>query len=310
MDHISRVGIFIAVAQASSFAGAARGLGITSSAVSKQVQNLELELQVKLLNRTTRNVSVTEEGAIYFERAKRALEDLQEAQDLIYELKSHPRGPLKVSLPLSLGIKYLGQVVAQFAAAYPDVELDVSLDERFVDIVGEGFDLVLRIGSLKDTSLIARRLASCPFVLCASARYLKQYGTPDTPEDLMKHNVLAYTRNTGLHEWRYKDQAGQIGQVSLKGSFKTDSGEVLCLSAVEGVGIAILPVFYAAEHLENWRLKQLLPNYLTWPERDIHAVFQPNRFQSTRLRLFVDHLAAACKRLPWESGGLQTRGLA
>ena len=300
MDHISRLGVFIAVVQARSFAGAARDLGITSSAVSKQVQNLELDLQVKLLNRTTRNVSVTEEGAIYFERAKRALDDLQEAKEQIYELKSHPRGPLKVSLPLSLGVKYLGQAVAQFAATYPDVELDVSLDERFVDIVSEGFDLVLRIGSLKDTSLIARRLASCPFVLCASAGYLERNGTPKAPEDLLEHNVLAYTRNTGLHEWRFKDSEGQTGQVSLSGSFKSDSGDVLCHTAVEGVGIAILPVFYAAEHLKSRRLLQLLPDYHTWPERDIHAVFQPNRFQSTRLRLFVDHLAATCKQLPWE----------
>jgi DNA-binding transcriptional LysR family regulator len=300
MDHISRIGVFIAVVQARSFAGAARVLGITSSAVSKQVQNLELDLQVKLLNRTTRNVSVTEEGAIYFERAKRALEDLQEAQEQIYELKSHPRGPLKVSLPLGLGAKYLGQAVAQFAANYRDVELDVSLDERFVDIVSEGFDLALRIGSLKDTSLIARRMASCPFVLCASAGYLDRNGTPETPEDLLHHNVLAYTRNTGLHEWRYKDQAGQVGQVSLSGSFKSDSGDVLCSTAVEGVGIAILPVFYVAEHLENRRLQQVLPDHLTWPERDIHAVFQPNRYQSTRLRLFVDHLAETCKQLPWE----------
>jgi DNA-binding transcriptional LysR family regulator len=300
VDHVSRVGVFIAVVKAESFAGAARALGITSSAVSKQVQNLEQYLQVKLLNRTTRNVSVTEEGAIYFERAKRALEDLQEAQEQIYELKSHPRGPLKISLPLSLGVKYLGQAVAQFAATYPDVELDVSLDERFVDIVSEGFDLVLRIGSLKDTSLIARRLASCPFVLCASAAYLERNGTPKAPEDLLEHNVLAYTRNNGLHEWRYKDNAGQTGQVSLSGSFKSDSGDVLCRTAVEGVGIAILPIFYVAEHLENQRLQRLLSNHLTWPERDIHAVFQPNRFQSTRLRLFVDHLAATCKQLPWE----------
>ena len=300
MDHISRVGIFIAVVQARSFAGAARDLGITSSAVSKQIQNLELNLQVKLLNRTTRNVSVTEEGAIYFERAKRALEDLEEAKEQIYELKSHPRGPLKVSLPLSLGVKYLGPVVAQFAATYPDVELDVSLDERFVDMASEGFDLVLRIGSLKDTSLIARRLASCPFIMCASADYLERKGTPKAPEDLLEHNVLAYTRNTGLHEWRYKDSAGQTGQVSLSGSFKSDSGDVLCNTAVEGVGIAILPVFYVAEHLKSRRLLQLLPDYHTWPERDIHAVFQPNRFQSTRLRLLVDHLAATCKQLPWE----------
>ena len=131
MDHVSRVGVFIAVVKAQSFAGAARVLGITSSAVSKQVQNLEQDLQVKLLNRTTRSVSVTEEGAVYYERAARALEDLQEAREQIYELKSRPRGPLKVSFPQSLGIKYFGQAIASFAAKYPEVELDVSLDERY-----------------------------------------------------------------------------------------------------------------------------------------------------------------------------------
>ena len=300
MNRISRVGVFIAVVKEGSFAGAARKLGITSSAVSKQIQNLELDLQVKLLNRTTRNVSITEEGAIYFERAKRALDDLQEAQDEIYELKSHPRGPLKVSLPHSLGIKYLSDCVAQFAATFTDVALDVSLDDRFVDPVNDGYDVVVRIGSLRDTSLIARRLAPCPFMLCASANYLERNGTPNTAEDLAQHNVLAYTRNTGVHEWRYKDAAQQVGQVSLSGTFRSDSGDMLCRTAIEGVGIAILPAFYVAEHLNAGRLQRLLPSYLTWPERDIHAVFRPNQYQSTRLRVFVDHLVATCRGLPWE----------
>ena len=300
MDHVSRVGVFIAVVKAESFAGAARALGITSSAVSKQVQNLEQDLQVKLLNRTTRNVSVTEEGAVYYERASRALEDLQEAQEQIYELKSRPRGPLKISLPQSLGIKYFGQAIASFAAEYPEVELDVSLDERFVDIVNEGFDLALRIGSLKDTSLIARRMASCPFVLCASASYLEKNGAPKKPDDLAHHNVLAFTGNSGLHEWRYKDADGQIGQIGLNVNFRSDSGDILCRAAQEGVGITILPIFYVAEHIENQKLYPVLPNYVTWPNRDIYVVFQPNRFQSTRLRLFVDQLVLTCKQLPWE----------
>ncbi|HEY9038997.1 MAG TPA: LysR substrate-binding domain-containing protein [Roseovarius sp.] len=301
MDHVSRVGVFIAVVKAASFAGAARALGITSSAVSKQVQNLEQDLQVKLLNRTTRNVSVTEEGALYYERAGRALQDLQDAQEQIYELKSRPRGPLKVSLPQSFGIKYFGAAIATFAAQYPEVELDVSLDERFVDIVSEGFDLAVRIGSLKDTSLIARRMAACPFVLCASASYLATHGTPGKPDDLAGHNVLAFTGNSGLHEWRYQDAAGGNGNVSLHGNFKADSGDILCSAALQGVGIAILPVFYVAEHLRTQALRAILPDFVTSPQRDIYAVFQPNRFQSTRLRLFVDHLAATCRHLPWES---------
>lgn len=300
MDQLSRTAVFIAVVKSGSFVGAARDLGITSSAVSKQVQNLERDLQVKLLNRTTRKLSVTEEGAVFFERAARALDDLREAQEQVYELKSRPRGPLKVSLPLSLGVKYLGQAIVSFAELYPEVELDVSLDDRFVDIVGEGFDLVVRIGSLQDTSLIARRLASCPFVLCASAGYIGENGKPGSPEDLLNHNLLAYTRNKARHEWRYKGPDNKLGQVDLKGSFKCDSGEVLCQAALEGIGLVVLPVFYVAEHLKDGSLQPLLPGYATWPERDIHAVFQPNRFLSTRLRLLVDHLTSACKELPWE----------
>ncbi len=301
MDHVSRVGVFIEVVKEQSFAGAARVLGITSSAVSKQVQNLEHDLQVKLLNRTTRNVSVTEEGAIYFERAARALEDLQEAREQIYELKSRPRGRLKISLPQSLGIKYLGQAIVEFAADYPEVELDVSLDERFVDIVNEGFDLAVRIGSLEDTSLVARRMASCPLVICASANYLEARGTPLKPDDLTNHNVLAFTGNSGLHEWRYQDAVGQYGQVGLNGNFKSDSGDILCRAALEGVGIAILPIFYVAEHIKNQELYPVLSSYVTSPNRDIYAVFQPNRFQSTRQRLLVDHLVSTCRQLPWES---------
>ncbi len=303
MDSLSRVGIFVAVVKNASFAGAARELGITSSAVSKQIQNLEHELQVKLLNRTTRNVSVTEEGAVYYERAGRALEDLQEAKDQIYELKSHPRGPLKISVPSSLGAKYLGRAIAAFGRLHPEVELDVSFDDRFVDVMGEGFDLIVRIGALKDTTLMARRLASCPVSLCASPAYLKQHGEPLSPEQLAAHNVLQYTRRQGPPEWHYRSQDGREGRVSLKGNFKSDSGYMLCAAAVEGMGVALLPVFYVAEHLASGRLKEILPDYVTWPALDIHAIFPPNRFVSTRLRLFIDHLVWVCKDLPWEKSG-------
>ena len=278
MDHISRVGVFIAVVRAASFAGAAQTLGITSSAVSKQIQNLEQDLQVKLLNRTTRNVSPTEEGALYYERAARALEDLKEAEDQINELKSRPRGPLKVSLPQSLGIKYFGDAIASFAATYPEVELDVSLDDRLVDIAGEGFDLVVRIGSLKDTSLIARRLADCPLVLCASPGYLERNGTPQTPDDLTKHNVLAFTGNGGPNEWRYASKTGITGQVSLHGSFKADSGNILCHAALQDVGIVILPIFYVSEHLKSQDLQIVLPDFVTSPKREIFLCFRQTGF--------------------------------
>lgn len=301
---VFRIGIFVAVVKEQSFAGAARQLGMTSSAVSKQVQNLEQDIKVKRLNRTTRHVAATEEGAIYFERAKRALMDLQEAEEEIHELKSHPRGPLWVSFPQSLGVKYLTGCAARFARSHAHVALDLSLNDRFIDPVNDGYDVVVRIGSLADSSLMTLRLASCPFMLCASADYIDRRGLPEAPADLAGHDVLAYSGNTAAHEWRYKDAAGQVGRVPLSGSLRSDSGDMLCRAAIERIGIVIviLPVFHVAEHLQAGRLQRLLPDHLTWPERDIHVLFRPNRNQPARLRLFVDHLVKTASDLPWERG--------
>jgi len=301
MDHLSRIGIFIEVVKQESFAGAARKLGITSSAVSKQIQNLEHDLQTKLLDRTTRSVSVTEEGAIFFERASRALDDLAEAEEQIHELKSCPRGTLKVSLPSGFGIEYLRKSIAAFARQYPEVTLDLSFDDRLVNIAEEGFDVAIRIGALQDSSLIARRLASCPTYMCASPDYLERFGTPQHPDDLVHHNVLAYTRNQTLHEWRYKADNGDIAQVKLQGTFRCDTGEMLREAALKGVGISSLPIFYLANDFESGTLKCILSQYPAWPQRDIYAVFMPSRYRSTRLRLFVDHMTQACKQLPWEN---------
>lgn len=163
--------------------------------VSKQIQNLEQDLKVKLLNRTTRHVATTEEGALYFERAKRALTDLQEAEEELHALKASPRGALRVSLPHSLGEKYLTDSIARFAKAHPHVALDVDMSDKFIDPMHDGYDVVVRIGSLSDSSLMARRLASCPFMLCASPDYLAQNGVPDAPDALARHDVLAYSGN-------------------------------------------------------------------------------------------------------------------
>lgn len=299
MDHLSRISVFIEVVKQGSFVGAARQLGITSSAVSKQIQNLEYELQAKLLNRTTRSVNVTEEGAIFFDRASRAMEDLQEAEEYIHEHKSCPRGTLKVSIPFSVGVKYLGAPIAEFAKKYPEVNLDLSFDDRYVDIAQEGFDLVLRIGALQDSSYIARKLATCPIYVCASPQYLAENGVPEHPDDLQNHNVLAYTRNQGMHEWRYKDAEGREGAVKLNGNFKCDTGEMMREAVIGGVGIAILPIFYIAEPMDSGLVHRVLPEYMSWPERDLHAIFMPNRYLSTRLRLLVDHLTVAARDLPW-----------
>lgn len=297
MDSLSRIGIFVEVAKQESFAGAARALGITSSAVSKQVQNLEHELKTKLLNRTTRKVSLTEEGALFLDRAGRALEDIEEAKEQINELKATPRGTLRVSVPMSFGISHLKRPIAEFATLYPDVTLDVSFDDRLVDIAEEAFDVVIRIGVLRDSAMIARKLADAPVHVYTSPAYLARHGIPASADDLARHNVLAYTRNRGAHEWRYKAPDGREGVVPLQSSFRADAAEMMIEAACRGIGIMISPAFFVAEALAENRLVRILADHTAWPERGVYALFPPNRYLSTRLRLFVDYLDAYCGEL-------------
>ena len=296
MDSLSRIGIFVEVARQQSFAAAARELGLTTSAVSKQVLNLETELRIKLLNRTTRLVSLTEEGALYYARASRALEELQEARDEIDELKSSPRGSLRISLPTTLGTQYLKTPIAEFSLQYPDVTLDVQFEDRLIDIAEEGFDVVLRIAALDDSSMIAKKLATCPFYLCCSPGYLRTHPPLRTAADLANHNVLAYTRNKGAHEWRYRGPSGKKGVVQLKSTFKCDFAEMMIEAAAQGIGIMIAPAFFVQSALKEKRLVRVLADHQTVPERQLYAVFPPNRFISTRLRLFIDHMHAYCRK--------------
>jgi DNA-binding transcriptional LysR family regulator len=295
MDSLSRIGIFVTVARQQSFAGAARELGLTPSAVSKQVQNLEAELGSKLLTRTTRKVALTEEGALFFERASRALADLDEATEQLNELKTRPRGSLRISVPMALGVQYLKAPIAEFARRYPEVRMDVQFEDRLIDIVEENFDVVLRIAALADSSLVARSLAPCPLVVAGSPAYFRKYGKPRTPQELAQHNVLAYTRNKGAHEWRYKSPDGSEGVVALQSSFRSDFSDMMIEAALQGLGLIISPRPFIQQLLEDGKLLCVLPEYRTWPERRLWAVFPPNRYMSTRLRLFMDHMHAYCR---------------
>lgn len=299
MDHVSRVGVFIEVAKRESFAGAARALGTTGPAISKQVKSLEDKLGVKLLNRTTRHVSLTEEGAVYFERARKALEDLSEAEHQIQELKACPTGKLKINAPMSFGRQFLVQPIASFAKKYPDIELEVDFDDRWVDIIEEGYDVVIRIAVLEDSSLIARKLASCPIVLCASKSLVKEFGLPSSPDALAAYPGIVYTRHSQSEDWRYQGPDGNIGFQNLSRNFAANSGEMGLEACLQGIGVALLPIFGAAQYLESGELLELLPEYKTYPERGIYAVFPKNRYLATRVRLFVDALTQCSEEFPW-----------
>ena len=299
MDSISKVAIFVQVAQLQSFAAAGRKLGMSGPAVSKQIQALENRLGVRLLNRTTRSVTLTEEGAVYLDRAGKALEDLEEAERRIQELKDCPTGNLKINAPMSFGNQYLVGPVAEFAKRYPDVKLEIDFDDRWVDVIAEGYDVVVRIGVLEDSSLIARKLAECPIILCASPGFETQYGLPDEPAQVPDFPAIIYSQHGQTEEWRYQDSNGDRGSVRLNRSFAGNSAEMQLEACLQGLGLALLPIFVAGEHLQSGALLRVLPQFDTYPQRGIYALFPQNRHLATRVRLFVDWLTECGAGYPW-----------
>ncbi|MCB1782511.1 MAG: LysR family transcriptional regulator [Alphaproteobacteria bacterium] len=296
MDYLARMNIFVEVAKQESFSGAARNLGITGSAISRQIQNLEEDLQVKLLNRTTRKVSLTEEGHLLYHRARNAIESIDDACKELFDLKSTPKGLLRVTIPLSLGLQYLKTPIAQFAKKYPDVTMEVHFEDRQVNIAEEEFDLALRIGILKDSSLIARKLVDIPIHAFTSPGYLAQNTPIKTPGDLTDHNVFVYTRSPSGHVWQYQDKNGEKGAVNLQSNFRCDSVEMMKEAALAGIGIFIAPQIFVKQEIEEGKLVGILKDYKTDPERGLYAIFPPNQYIPSRTRLFIDYIHDYCVR--------------
>jgi DNA-binding transcriptional LysR family regulator len=301
MSAIGRIEIFLEVAKQSSFAKAAHTLGITGPAASKQVLALENELGVKLLNRSTRHVSMTDEGAIYYRRARLAFDELNEAAAQIQDLRIAPTGTLRISAPLSFGHMHLLPILSGFAKKYPDVSMDVTLDDREADVLADGFDIAIRVGVMSDSSLICKHLSDCPVLLVASPAYIKRYGKPQTPNDLHKHRMIAYALQGQVGEWRYKDKQGRRGLFRSEGVFRANTAEMMLQAALDDVGIALLPIFSVESYLRAKRLVRVLPDYETDPPRTIFALMPPNRCRATKVNLFLDWLTQACKAMPWET---------
>lgn len=299
MDHISRIEIFLQVVKCQSFSLAARNLNMTAPAVSKHIKKLEEILGVKLLQRTTRQINLTEEGAIYNEKAKKAIEDLDEAKKQIQELKSSPVGTLKINAPMSFGKSFLTKMIADFAVKYPDVKMEIEFDDRNVDMIAEGYDISIRIGFLKDSSLIARKLAPCPLILCASKDFINKYGEPKRADELIKFPAIIYNRNNHLKIWQYEDQKGNVKIANLQQKFSANNAEMMLEACLNNVGIAILPIFIANDYLKSNKLIRILPKYKTSPERGIYAIFPQNRYLSTKVRLFIDSLAKYSQKFDW-----------
>jgi DNA-binding transcriptional LysR family regulator len=297
--------IFTHVAEASGFTAASTRLGLSRAAVSKHIAQLEAHLGGQLLQRTTRRVSLTEIGQAYYQRCKQILEDIDDAECLVTGLNSEPRGTLRLNVPMTFGIKQIAPLMNRLISQFPQLSIDLSLNDRLVDVVDEGYDLVIRIAALKESNLVARRLAPSRHILCAAPGYLDQHGRPENADDLTRHPCLRYTYTSNSNEWRLlKDRVEH--RVRIKGPLLVNNGDALCTAAEHGAGITLLPTFIAGDSIRNGKLEVVLPDY-DCPELGIFAVYSSRRHQSAKVRALIDFLASEINDPPGWDEGIFTR---
>jgi len=289
MDRLSAMEVFTNVVEFEGFSAAASHLGISRASVSKQVIQLEESLGARLLNRTTRRVSVTEVGEANYERCKRVLAEVEEADLLVEQLHSEPRGTLKVSAPMSFGVAHLGPAVSDFLSEYRELSISLTLNDRFTDLIEEGFDIAIRIAQSADSSLIARRLSGVRCVMTATPEYLERKGVPTKPQDLSGHQCLSYSYLASGLEWPIFGPNGATS-VKVSGPLKANNGEVLLQAARQNLGIAFLPNFLVREDIQAGVLVPVLEQYRL-PELSVYAVSPPNRFPARKVQAFIAFLA-------------------
>ncbi len=290
MDKLAGIEAFVAVVESGSFSRAAERLGLTKSVVSRRLGQLEAGLGVQLLRRTTRSQSLTQHGHAFYERGLRILADLDDAEQALLDDASALRGALRIAAPLSFGLRHLSPALNDFLTAHPAIEIDLDLNDRTVDLVEEGFDLAVRIGELRDSSLIARRLGTIRFVTCASPEYLARHGTPTRPQQLVGHAGLHYS-NIGLKQaWRFSGPDGQAiaGVPGIR--LRANNGDALSAAAIAGLGIINAPSFITADAIAAGQLRVILDDYRP-PATGLHAVYPPGRLLPRRLRALTDFLA-------------------
>jgi DNA-binding transcriptional LysR family regulator len=300
MDKLDAMLAFTKVVALGSYAEAGRQLGLTRSAVSKGVIELEQILGARLLDRTTRKVSVTEAGMAYYERCLAILSDIEETELQVSRLHDEPKGTLKLNAPMSFGTLHLGRAVADFMAAYSHLKVELALNDRFIDPVEEGFDVTIRIADLKDSSLIARKLAPSRRVLVASPDYVRANGYPESPDDLVYHQCLNYGHTTLMQRWNLTD-GGKALNVPINSRLCANNGDVLRDAALAGQGITKLPTFLIGPEIEAGRLEVVLEDFPP-TQLSIYALYAPNRYLAAKSRLFIDFLVDRFgPKPPWDS---------
>jgi DNA-binding transcriptional LysR family regulator len=289
MDRLTSLTAFVRVVDSGGFSAAGRRLTMSTTMVSNHIQALEDRLGARLLNRTTRKVSLTEVGRAYYDRCVQILADIEQADDIAGALQSTPRGTLRIYTATHI-VPFVAPVVAEFLAAYPDVKVDLTMGERAIDMVDEGFDVAIRLTPPPDSSLIVRSLATWRHVLCCSHAYLEKHGRPQQLSDLSAHNCVRHVLYPYEDEWRFVDRKGMPASVRVSGNLITNSGETLRTAALHGGAICLAAGFLVQDDLEAGRLVRLLPEYRP-VELSMNAVYPHRHHLSAKVRTFIDMLA-------------------
>lgn len=297
MDRFQEMQALVAVVDAGSFVGASESLAMSKAAVSRQIAELETRLGVRLLHRTTRKLSLTEEGEVFYTRCRELLGTLAEAEAEVTARSGQALGVLKISAPVTFGLLHLADLWAGFMAAHPNVSLEVMLSDRMVDLVEEGFDVAVRIARLPSSSLVSRKLSSTRMVLCATPRYLEDHGTPGHPAELAAHQVLAYTLLASGETWEFDGPEGHVA-VKVSPRMHSNSGDTCRAAALGHQGIILQPTFMIGNDLRSGRLVEVLPQYRSL-ELGIYALYPTRKHVLPKVRLLIDYLVQSFADKSW-----------
>ncbi|SEN02849.1 LysR family transcriptional regulator [Nitrosomonas marina] len=297
MQDLNLFVIFARVVESGSFAEAARRMRISRSAVSKAISKLEKNLGAQLLNRSTRDLSLTEAGAVLAEHSAHILDEAEQAERVVNSLQAEPRGMLKVSASVAFGTLHVAPALADFLSRYPEIRIDLTITDRPVDLIGEGYDVIIRVTNEPDLNLVARKLAPVRRKLCATPEYFEKNGVPQTPEDLIEHNCLDYTLSGEQGYWNFTGPEGVIA-VPVSGNLRINDDDALSQAVLGGLGIALLPTFTVGKDLQSGKLQAVLSEYIA-VERYVYACYLPSRHVPAKVRSFIDFLLMRIGTVPY-----------
>ncbi|HSF77673.1 MAG TPA: LysR family transcriptional regulator [Steroidobacteraceae bacterium] len=297
MDRFKEMQAFAAVADAGSFVRAAEALQVSKTAVSRLIGDLEARLGVRLLHRTTRRLSLTAEGEVFHARCKALTADVEEAEAEVTARAGEAVGQLRLNVPVSFGLMHLAPLWPAFLQQHPKVTLDVTLADRIIDLVDEGYDLAVRIAQLPASSLVSRKIASTRLVLCASPDYLRRHGEPSHPADIARHTVFTYTLLATGDTWNFEGPDGPV-EVKVTPRLRSNNGDTCCAAALQHQGIVLQPSFMVSHHLRAGALVEVLPQYRSL-ELGVYAVYASRRHVTPKVRVVIDFLVEAFRTCPW-----------